>query len=633
MINSDERKFQTGIVVRGIGPGSVVDARGHRHIIRRFIDVETVLGYDLDNRQEIFLPIVEIVPLISDAQRATQDLAVFTDKAWKQAVDRSKIVYEFLAIPERTAKIAKSIADKYGISSATLYRWAQKFQKSGTVSGLARLGRKDAGVRRLDGKLEKLVDDIIVKHYLKRETMSIKKCYTRLRGICKRLKLEPPHFNTFKNRVKSIAADVVAERRLGPRAVSRLQPLEGSFDEAHMPLDVIQIDHTLVDIILVDDIHRVPIGRPWITVAIDVYSRMVIGWYISFNSPGTLGTGICISNAVLPKAPLLNQLGVSYNWPCFGKPRIIHLDNAKEFRGNTLAMACQDHGITLQFRKLKKPRYGAHIERLLGTLKDDIHTLPGTTFSNTNQRDDYDSEKNAAMTLSEFELWLANLILGIYHHQVHSGIYMPPLEKYRLGIMGNDERPGIGYLPIVANPEKLQIDFLPLVERTIQPYGVKVDGVSYYSDVLQPWIGTTMDQSVRIKRKFIFRRDPRDISSLLFFDPQLKHYFRIPYRNPTRPAITLWELRAIKKFLLDQGKAAEDEDVIFGALDEMQRIVDNAVNTTKRVQQEQKRLARRGVGISHREDITAEISSSTPISTPSILDIANLRPFDEVEDS
>ena len=51
------------------------------------------------------------------------------------------------------------------------------------------------------------------------------------------------------------------------------------------PLDIIQIDHTKVDVILVDEETRKPIGRPIITVAIDVFSRMIFGFYISFEGP------------------------------------------------------------------------------------------------------------------------------------------------------------------------------------------------------------------------------------------------------------------------------------------------------------------------------------------------------------
>lgn len=636
---SEKKKsvFYQPPLCRGIGPGSVVDARGRRHVVRRLIDLDSVLALDLDSRQEVRLSVEETVPFLPTHESPAPDLATLSDEAWQTAIARYEGVREFLETPQRTASVARAIAEKHDISSTTLYRWVKRFQATGTVSGLIRPIRSDAGSQKLNERLERLMDAVIVKHYLKREAKSIRGCFRQLQQLCRRLKLDAPHYNTFRGRVNRIAPEVAAARRKGPKGALPFAPIEGNFPGADTPLDVIQIDHTRVDVILVDDIHRIPIGRPWITVAIDVYSRMVVGWYVSFNTPGTLGTGICVANAILPKGPILNQLGVAHPWPCLGKPRVIHADNAKEFRGNTLAMACQEHGVMLQFRKVKKPRYGAHIERLMGTLAQEIHTLPGTTFSNTAERGDYDSAGNAAITLSEFESWLAHLILGVYHHRQHEGIGMPPIVKYRQGILGDDKHPGIGVLPVPADPEKLRTDFLPLEERTIQPYGVMIDRILYYSDVLQPWIGAKENGSGRNKRKFIFRRDPRDISSILFFDPQLKRYFSIPYRNPSLPAITLWELSAVERFLKRQGKEAEDEVAIFAALDEMRRIEDNAVNLTQRVRREQRRLARRGIPT---EKTVAPIPAGPPqqprlpetdeVAFPSI---SELRPFDEVEDA
>jgi putative transposase len=31
-------------------------------------------------------------------------------------------------------------------------------------------------------------------------------------------------------------------------------------------LEVVQIDHTLVDVVVVDELERLPLGRPWLTL-------------------------------------------------------------------------------------------------------------------------------------------------------------------------------------------------------------------------------------------------------------------------------------------------------------------------------------------------------------------------------
>jgi len=79
------------------------------------------------------------------------------------------------------------------------------------------------------------------------------------------------------------------------------QPHQGHFPGADRPLAVAQIGHTPMDVIVVDEEHRQPIQRPLLTVVIDVYSRMVLGFAIYLEKPSAFTTGLAIAHAVLPK--------------------------------------------------------------------------------------------------------------------------------------------------------------------------------------------------------------------------------------------------------------------------------------------------------------------------------------------
>src|SRR5689334_20953783 len=76
------------------------------------------------------------------------------------------------------------------------------------------------------------------------------------------------------------------------------------------------------------------------------------------------------------------RVGVQAEWPCWGKMRTIHCDNAREFRGTVIGRACQDHDIAIEHRPPREPRYGGHIERGFGTWLTRARRLKGTTFSN-----------------------------------------------------------------------------------------------------------------------------------------------------------------------------------------------------------------------------------------------------------
>ena len=69
-----------------------------------------------------------------------------------------------------------------------------------------------------------------------------------------------------------------------------------------------------------------------------------------------------------------------------------------------------------------------------------------------------------------------------------------------------------------SDEQRFRLDFLPFVERTVQPYGVAIDGIRYYGDVLRRFIGASEDGR---QRSFVFRRNPRDISTIYFWDPEV----------------------------------------------------------------------------------------------------------------
>jgi putative transposase len=86
-------------------------------------------------------------------------------------------------------------------------------------------------------------------------------------------------------------------------------------------------------------------------VVIDVYSRMLLGFAIYLEKPSAFTAGMAIAHAVLPKENWLADVGVQSEWPCWGRMRKIHCDNAKEFRGSVTGRACQDHDIAVEHRQ------------------------------------------------------------------------------------------------------------------------------------------------------------------------------------------------------------------------------------------------------------------------------------------
>jgi putative transposase len=566
-----------------IDVGDHVRADGRSYRVTHVLAIDSVMAIDTETQESTRLRLETVQRLAEDEQAPIRpDLEHFSKEDWAEAQKRLAIIKPFIEAQLRTREDAIKIAQKFEIHVATFYRWVSLFESSGQTSSLVpdKRGRK-RGTRLLQPEQEKVIQAAIEDKYLTKDKGTASDVVEEVEKMCRLAKLRIPNHNTIRSRVREVPK-ATAFRRRGRKDLARnlYEPVKGEFPGGDFPLAVVQIDHTEADIILVDEETRQPICRPWLTLALDVYSRMVVGLYITFEKPSYMSVGMCISNSICPKSDYLVSLGVTGEWPVWGKPSKLHADNAKEFRGSKLKRACQEYAIDLQWRPVQKPNYGGHIERLMGTMANEIRKIPGKTFSNIAERKGYNSEQEAVMTLREFEAYIVDFIVNKYHARKHSELGTSPLAKWKQGILGDDKKPGIGLLPVPKDPERIRLDFLPFKNRTIQTYGVRKDHIDYYDPVLDPYINA-MDDETRRKRSFLFRYDPKDISVLWFLDPADNRYIPIPYRDLSRPAISEWERRKAHAMLEAEGVKDIDEDKLFEATDRLRKRIEDSKAATK----------------------------------------------------
>jgi putative transposase len=81
------------------------------------------------------------------------------------------------------------------------------------------------------------------------------------------------------------------------------------------PLELIQIDHTQMDIVVVDEETRKFVARPWLTLGIDVFSRMVTGFALSFDPPQRTSVGLCLLHSGFDKTAWLREFEIDLPWP------------------------------------------------------------------------------------------------------------------------------------------------------------------------------------------------------------------------------------------------------------------------------------------------------------------------------
>lgn len=321
----------------------------------------------------------------SDAHITESGVATLSDEAWEHARHRAEIIGPLAELAVVGHQAADAAARALGLSRRQVYILIQRVRQGrGLVTDLAP-GRSGGGKGkgRLPEPIERIIRELLQKRFLTKQKRSLASFHREVAQACKAQKLRVPARNTVALRIAALDPLKITRRREGHDASRYLQGAGGFPPPVTLPLEQVQIDHTVIDLIVVDERDRQPIGRPYLTIAIDVFTRCVLGMVVTLEAPSAVSTGLCLSHVVCDKRPWLEGLNVEVDWPMSGKPRQLYLDNAAEFKSEALRRGCEQHGIRLDYRPLGQPHYGGIVERIIGTAMQMIHDeLPGTTFSN-----------------------------------------------------------------------------------------------------------------------------------------------------------------------------------------------------------------------------------------------------------
>lgn len=527
-------------------------------------------------------------PLVNVSAAAMSSILQATDTQWGHARRREAVIAGLTNCSDLGDQVTRASA-RLGVSRRTVFRWLASYRDAPQTSSLlARPRGTPTGARRIDGRLEALIADVIRDVYLTKVRAKKEEVVRQVGLRCATGRLTPPSRKTILARIRALDGSEVAKARLQPsEAAALVDPVPGSY-RVDNALDVVQIDHTPVDVIVVDEAHRLPIGRPWLTLAIDVATRVVVGFYVSLEAPSSTSVALCLTQAVLPKESWLKARALACAWPVWGLPRALHADNGADFTGAALRRGCDEYGIKLILRPVATPHYGGHIERLIGTLMGRVHLLPGTTGSNPQDKGDYPAEAESALTMAELERWLTVEICEQYHRRVHRGLRRPPLVVWQEAMRQSGG--GLGALP--DQPEQFALSFLPFEQRLLRRDGLHLFNIRYWDSVL-PVI-------VKPGQSVLVRYDPRNLSKVYVAGSDAR-YHPIPYADLTLPPITLWEQRAAMAKLRVDGHNAPAQARMFKAVIDQRALIDTAKSKTK--------AARRSV---QRRSDAANATISTP---------------------
>jgi putative transposase len=465
----------------------------------------------------------------------------------------------------------------------SVYRWKTRFLQSkndvrSLVDNMCNKGNRSS---RYSAVVTNLCQEAVSAKYLKRERNTIQETLEdALLRVMKENELRPdfdklsmPTRRFITRLIANIPAFDKHSARYGHQAaLKRFRSVQGH-RVCSAPLERAEIDHTHLDLFVVDDKTSLPLGRPYITACIDSYSRCILGIYAGFNPPSYQSVAACLKDCFLPKITLREEYPEIVNdWAAHGVMRQLVVDGGQEFYSNSLEQVCLSLGIEWCAAPRREPWFKGKIERFFGTFNRGIaHGIPGTSFSNIFEKDDYDPSKHAVITFSTLKWIIRKWIADVYHQETHRALQTTPAKMWASSIRPEDIR-----LP----DESTQLDVIMgrVYRRVLTHKGIEFAGLFYSSPELNDLRikeGSNLEVEIRV--------DEGDIGSIYIVWPKTNNVYCVSARDSEYAnGISLWQHSIFRNWQKERDSVNQNPYGWLKAQEEIQRRIEEDLHLKRR---------------------------------------------------
>ncbi|TAN30323.1 MAG: integrase [Castellaniella sp.] len=342
--------------------------------------------------------------------------------------------------------------------------------------------------------------------YVTSRAPTAKAAHQELQAHCQNKSIGCPSYPTFVNYLKANESNASRRARYGKRLAYQQAPFyySLSYDTPRhgvRPFECVHMDHTLLDIELRAQKTGTPLGRPWLSLAVDAYSRRIMAMCLSFMPPDRRAVFMCLRDFVR-------------RWNRV--PQTLMTDNGKDLISHDVRSFLGYMGTNLRLRPAGQPRTGAVMERMFGTLNTQlIHNLDGNTKLTRNVRSltgTHLPQRLATWGLEHLYHVLEDWAFNIYDQTPHPTLDMSPRDAFERALQETGERAH----HMIAYNRDLLILTCPSVDqgglRTIdRQRGVKVNNFYYQS----PYF----DSLLLTSRKVPVRFDPENVGRVFVQKP------------------------------------------------------------------------------------------------------------------
>lgn len=286
----------------------------------------------------------------------------------------------------------------------------------------------------------------------------------------------------------------------------------------------VQIDSTQADFYLVSDYDRSKlVGRPTVTIAIDVVTRTIVGISVGFESPSWKTTMMVLSNVAGDKVAFCNRFGIEIKeeeWPISNMiPNRIVTDRGPEFLNSNMQQVVDNLGVIVEYTPSYRADLKGVVERMMGTVQKDLRGFTDGEVSTDIRKkaNKYDYRMNASLTLYEFTQLIIKAILHHNNHHVLSNyqrtedMIKQEMKPIPLEIWNYSQENMMGYNYIENNFVNLCV--MPREKAKVTAKGIEFRNILYgcESGLKEQWFVVARNKGdYPIEVSF----DPRDTSKI-----------------------------------------------------------------------------------------------------------------------
>jgi transposase InsO family protein len=373
-----------------------------------------------------------------------------------------------LQVPERTLRLWTA-----------QYRRAKEEHGNGYVGLLPRTSCRGNRTHRLPDDTQRLLSEFIERDYETLKQKSKFASWAVLKSACDQRGIVAPSYVTFCLAVEKRPKFERTVKRQGRRAAYAYERIRWELTattprHGDRPFEIGHIDHTELDVEIVCSQTSRVLGRPWMTLLTDAFSRRVLSVYLTFDEPSYRSCMMILRECVRRQARL---------------PQIVVVDSGPEFRSTYFETLLARYECTKKTRPPAKARFGSVLERLFRVANTQfIYNLRGNTQITRNVRQvtrSVDPKEQAAWTLEELHKRMSLYLFEVYDTIDHPALGQSPREAFCSG----SEKVGNRPQRLIPYDREFLMCTLPSTEKgtaTVQTgCGVKINHIYYWADAFR----------------------------------------------------------------------------------------------------------------------------------------------------